>query len=244
VRAVLTFHGVDESGSVLSIRPAELAGLVRGIRTAGHDIVPLEDLLDAPEQPDRVAITFDDGFRSVHAAGLPVLSAEGAAATVFLTTGYVGGDNAWPSQPPWAPRFEMLGWSEVEALAAAGWRVESHTVSHPDLRSLDDAALEEELVQAKCTIAARVGREPAILAYPYGHVDTRVGQAARRHHRWAVTTRLRSLDGLGRSALDEEGVPRLDGFYLRQGFWQRRFGSPFFRGYLGARALLRRLRGA
>lgn len=244
MRAVLTFHGVDESGSVLSVRPAELAGLVRGIRAAGHDIVPLEDLLEAPERPDRVALTFDDGFQSVHASGLPVLSAEGAVATLFLTTGYVGQDNGWPSQPAWAPRFQMLSWSEVEALVAAGWRVESHTVSHPDLRSLDDGALEEELVQAKRTIRERLGRESTMLAYPYGSFDARVGRAARRHHRWAITTRLHSLDGLAGTALAEEGVPRLDGFYLRQAFWQRRFGGSLFRGYLGARALLRRLRAA
>lgn len=244
MRAVLSFHGVDESGSVLSIRPAELAGLLRGVRASGHRVVPLRALLEEPSAPDRIALTFDDGFRSVHTAGLPLLKEEGASATLFLTTGVVGGRNDWPSQPAWAPRFEMLDWGQVEDLAGAGWAVESHTVSHPDLRVLDDAALEAELVEAKHTIADRLGREPTLFAYPYGFFDERVALAARRHYQWSATTLLRPIDGWGEAELKEAGVPRLDGFYLRGGFWQERFGNALFRGYLGARAFLRRLRAA
>ena len=42
-----------------------------------------------------VAITFDDGYRSVHDLALPVLREFGLPATVFVTSGYVGEDNMW-----------------------------------------------------------------------------------------------------------------------------------------------------
>ena len=53
---------------------------------------------------------------------VPILRELGATATLFLTTGFLGGDNGWPGQPDWAPRFPLLDWEQVEALHGAGWR--------------------------------------------------------------------------------------------------------------------------
>jgi peptidoglycan/xylan/chitin deacetylase (PgdA/CDA1 family) len=238
MRAIFTFHGVDESGSVLSVSPGELRGLVRAVRAAGHAIVPLAELVAEPARPDRVALTFDDGFRSVHDEALPLLREEGAPAALFLTTGFVGRDNGWPSQPAWAPRIPLVGWQEVEALAAAGWAIESHTASHPDLRGLSDAALEDELAGASEALARRLGRRPEAFAYPYGHCDARVAAAVARHHRIAATTRLAALG----PSDDPLRLPRLDAFYLRAPRVQALFGGALFRGWIAARAALRGLR--
>jgi peptidoglycan/xylan/chitin deacetylase (PgdA/CDA1 family) len=242
VRAIVTFHGVDRSGSVLCVAPETLRGLVRGIRSAGHAIVPLRELLASPA-PDRVALTFDDGLASVAEEALPVLRDEGAAATLFLTTGHVGGHNDWQGQPAWAPKLPMLRWAQVEALAAAGWEIQSHGVRHLDLRTLADDDLEAELAGAADAIEGRLGRRPDQLAFPYGAYDARVLRAAQRHHRACFTTELAALDGRDAAAL-ARGIPRLDAYYLQPAWLQRRFGGAAFRGYLSARALARRLRAA
>ncbi len=242
MRAVITFHGVDASGSVLSLAPAALRGLLAGAREAGHAIVPRRELL-ASRAPDRIALCFDDGLASVAEEALPILREAGATATLFLTTGHVGGSNDWPGQPAWAPRFPMLSWEQVEALATAGWEIQSHTVRHLDLRALGDAALHAELAEANDAIERRLGRRPDQLAFPYGHYDARVLAIAREHHRHCFTTELASLEGRA----DEElarGVPRLDAYYLKPAWLQRRFGGAAFRGYLSARAFARRLRAA
>ena len=52
--------------------------------------------LDAGSLPPRaIAITFDDGYRSVHDLALPVLKEFGLPATVFVTSGYIGERNMW-----------------------------------------------------------------------------------------------------------------------------------------------------
>ena len=242
MRAVLTFHGVDASGSVLSLAPETLRGLIAGVRAAGHAIVPLRELL-ASDAPNRVALSFDDGLASVAEAALPVLRAEGAAATLFLTTGHVGGHNDWSGQPSWAPKLPMLRWPQVEELAAAGWEIQSHTVRHLDLRTLDERQLDDELRGAADEIERRLGRRPDQLAFPYGHFDARVLQAARALYRACFTTELAALDGRSAAKL-ERGIPRLDAYYLQPAWLQRRFGSPAFRAYVTARALARRLRAA
>ena len=236
MRAVLTFHAVDERDSVLSVQPAVLRSLVRGIQESGHEIVPLGELLDDPSAPDRVALSFDDGFRSVHDAALPVLAEAGVSATLFLTTGFVGGRNDWPSQPDWAPRHEMLDWGEVEALHAAGWSIEAHTAHHPDLRTLPDDALRAELEEADRVIEERLGRRPEGFAYPYGYKDDRVVARAGERYRYAVTTELAPL---ANGNLDPFEIPRLDSYYLRPVALHRRFGGTPFRAWLRLRAALR-----
>jgi peptidoglycan/xylan/chitin deacetylase (PgdA/CDA1 family) len=247
VRAVLTFHGVDESGSVLSFRPAGLRSLVQGIRASGHEVVSLRELLERPESPDRVALTFDDGFASVFEQALPVLREEGATATLFLTTGHVGKDNGWPSQPDWAPRFPMMDWEQVAGLLDAGWEVQSHTVQHPDLRELPDDQIREELAGAREALEQRLGLPQEKLdqfAYPYGATDDRVTDLVRLHSRVQVTTRMAPLDGLGPDAWAASGVPRLDTFYLQAPWLHAVFGSASFRGWVAARAAIRRWRAA
>ena len=56
---------------------------------------------------------------------LPILRSYSVPAHLFLTTGFVGLTNRWPNHPASAPVFEMLRWSEVEALQRAGMRIES-----------------------------------------------------------------------------------------------------------------------
>ncbi len=241
MRGVLTFHSVDASGSVLAIAPDQLRSLVKGIRSSGHEIVSLRHLLDHPGR-NRVALSFDDGFRSVHDAALPVLREEGATATLFLTTGYVGADNGWPTQPAWAPRMPMMDWDQVETLHAAGWDVQAHTGSHPDLRELSDDAIRDEMEQADGAIEAKFGYRPDQFAYPYGSLDERVRELARDRYAWSVTTELAWLDGRGDDVLREAGVPRLDAFYVREGRWHKSFGGATFRAWVSARAALRRLR--
>ncbi len=240
MRAALTFHGVDGTGSVLSVSPQALAGLVDAVRDAGHEIVALAELMEKPERPDRVALTFDDGFRSVHEAALPVLREAGAPATLFLTTGVLGGDNHWPGQPDWAPRFPMLDWDQVEALHAAGWAIEAHTAGHPDLRALSDDALESELRAADEAIEARLGRRPEAFAYPYGYHDARVRARASARYRWSFTTELAPLRGSD----DAAALPRLDAFYLQSPWTQARFDTRGFYLYLALRRFLRGVRGS
>lgn len=63
------------------------------------NVLPLYEavqLVGSGQLPPRaVCITFDDGYRSVHDLALPILKEFGLPATVFVTTGYVGGGNMW-----------------------------------------------------------------------------------------------------------------------------------------------------
>ncbi|MES2072225.1 MAG: polysaccharide deacetylase family protein [Pseudomonadota bacterium] len=66
---------------------------------SSFNVLPLYDAMIALKNdrmpPRAVAITFDDGYRSTHDLALPILKEFGLPATVFVTTGYMDGNNMW-----------------------------------------------------------------------------------------------------------------------------------------------------
>ncbi|HUZ29750.1 MAG TPA: polysaccharide deacetylase family protein, partial [Solirubrobacteraceae bacterium] len=74
------------------------------------------------------------------------------------------------------------GWvlteTQAHELHAAGMELGAHSMTHPDLRTLDDDALGAELADSKAAIESITGTECRTLAYPFGVHDARVRQAA------------------------------------------------------------------
>jgi peptidoglycan/xylan/chitin deacetylase (PgdA/CDA1 family) len=63
------------------------------------NVLPLYDAVIALRTqrmpPRAVCITFDDGYRSTHDLALPILRELNLPASVFVTTGYLGGGSMW-----------------------------------------------------------------------------------------------------------------------------------------------------
>jgi peptidoglycan/xylan/chitin deacetylase (PgdA/CDA1 family) len=117
------------------------------------------------EGPPRIALTFDDGYRSdldcAH-----VLRDAGMDALFFIATGCLGQD---PYLQP----------ADVRALVKLGMTVGSHSHSHVQLTSLDDARLRDELVRSREVLESLVQRPIEHLSFPGGAFDQRVLDHAR-----------------------------------------------------------------
>nr|MDQ3879379.1 polysaccharide deacetylase family protein [Actinomycetota bacterium] len=75
---------------------------------------------------------------------------------------------------------KLLSRSDVVELVSAGADIGSHSMTHPDLRKLDDEQLARELTESKELIEDATQRECSTLAYPFGLYDDRVASAAQR----------------------------------------------------------------
>ena len=237
MRAIVTFHSIDDSGSVLSYPPNTFVKLLDALERCDIPVLDLDTLL-RPDTRCGIALSFDDGIRTVFTEFLPILRSHSVPAHLFLTTGTVGTTNRWPRQPPSAPVFEMLRWSEIETLHGAGMRIEAHTASHPDLRELSDADIKAECESADEVITSRLGVPPRYFAYPYGHSNARVRAFTRDHYCGSLTTDLRML----RPDEDKAVLPRLDAYYLRRQIIFGDLRSLHSRAFLGLRRVLRLLR--
>jgi peptidoglycan/xylan/chitin deacetylase (PgdA/CDA1 family) len=90
-----------------------------------------------------------------------------------------------PGDPRSAQRERvMMTPEEVAALFANGMEIGGHTVTHPILQSIDDAAAFDEIRSGRDALAALVGHAPSLFAYPNGKLgadfDLRHAQMARR----------------------------------------------------------------
>ena len=238
MRSVLTFHSIDGLPGPLSYSAAQLEGMLDALEEAKLPVFELDQLLSDPAA-DGVALTFDDGISTVFTTAMPILKKRKVPAHVFVITKWVGGDNRWPGQPADATPFSLMNWNQLEAIQDGGFRIEAHTASHPDLRTLSDAAVEEEMEEADHAIESRLGRRPNYFAYPYGYHDGRIRSVARKRYRGAFTTKLDYLSP--DSAAD--ALPRLDTHYLRSPALVRALAGPSAHAYVAFRRALRRMRG-
>ena len=233
MRAVLTFHRIDDAPGPLSYPPRRFRALLETLADGDIPVVDLPSLLD-PGTTRGLTLTFDDGYESVHDVALPMLRHHAFPAHLFLTTGWLD-DETRPSPHP----ADILTWDMVTRLHESGVAIESHTRAHQDLRTLSDSAIDAECGSADERIEGRVGRRPRYFAYPFGFHDRRVTARVAARYAAAFTTEMRML-----SANDlAPQLPRLDAYYLRSPFIFRNLAGPLARGYIGLRRLLRILRG-
>jgi peptidoglycan/xylan/chitin deacetylase (PgdA/CDA1 family) len=194
---VLCYHAVSPTWpAALSITPEQLEEQLAHVLRHGHEPVTFSDAVARADTPGkRVAITFDDAFRSVGTLAKPILDRLGAVASVFVPTAFPGTGRplAWQGTEGWLgspheEELESLSWEELAALPEAGWEVGSHSRSHPRLSLLEDEALRDELAGSRRDCEERLGRACVSLAYPYGDHDARVvGAAAQAGYRYAGT---------------------------------------------------------
>lgn len=241
---VLTYHSIDDSGSVISVRPDVFDWQMRRLAGLGVRALRFDELIDhwnrGESPPEKsVVITFDDAYVNVAEHAVPLLEELGFGATIFIPSQKAGGSNDWPGQDGSIPRLPIMDWTTLRDVAERGFEVAGHTATHPSLPSLPRAEARREIVDSKKHIEDRLGRPVRTFAYPFGHWDETSLALVRDHYDGACTAHL------GRSKPDDSHlVSRIEMYYLRERATFRLFLTPAGDLYLGLRGLGRRLRSS
>lgn len=179
---ILGYHNVVEAGPVprgheLTVTTVQLHRHIRLLRRLGFRIGDLTELVSVNnsvgEQQPLAVLTFDDALGGVYRDAAPVLADLDVKATIFAVTGSPGKAPTW-----WPGAEETLTESQLAELVVAGHTLGSHTVTHSSLVSLDDDQLESELVRSREWLGSISSQAVEFLAYPSGHHDSRVREAA------------------------------------------------------------------
>lgn len=181
----------------LWVPPAEFAAQVAALKEAGFTGVTLDELWDAwhgkgrlPRHP--IVLSFDDGSYSQVLGAGPVLLKAGWPGVLNLTVDHVGAEGI----PSWG----------VKRLVRQGWTVDSHTMTHPDLTTLNAAGLRRELARSRREIKRRFGAAPRFFCYPAGRNDATSRAAVKAAGYDGATT---TEPGLAARSGDPFGLPRL-----------------------------------
>lgn len=239
MRAILTYHSIDESGSPISMSESVFRAQITWLARANVRVVSLDQLMRSAPNEDAVALTFDDAFVSFGDVAAPLLADHGLPATLFVVSDAVGGTNRWAGGADRGiPELPLLNWESLGRLAEHGVALGAHTRTHPDLARASREQLQDEIGGSAERIELETGRAPRAFAYPYGSVtDAAVAMVATRFA-WGCTTELRSISSTEARAL----LPRLDMFYLRSPGQLERWGTIGFRFHLSLRAGARLVR--
>jgi len=117
-----------------------------------------------------VTFAFDDGTLDHYTTAYPLFEKHGASATTFIITNLTSFENE-----------TLLSWEYIHELSAAGWDVQSHSVSHPFLTTLSEDAMLFELMHSK-QVLEKQGFLVNTFAPPYGDMDEDIHQQILRHY--------------------------------------------------------------
>jgi peptidoglycan/xylan/chitin deacetylase (PgdA/CDA1 family) len=233
--AILTYHSLDNSGSVISTAPEVFRRQIESLAGSGIPLVPIDRVASCPGS---IALTFDDGYTNLAEHAFPVLDQLHIPATIFVVSRYCGLLNKWPSQSPGAvPELPLLSWEQL-AGAPSGVNIGAHTATHPRLPALSNEECDREMYECREEIEQKLARSVRWLAYPYGSCSASVCSSAARHFELAVGTSLRFVSPTA-SAMN---LPRIDMFYFRHRPTLRHLFSPLMRVYVGVRNMAREAR--
>jgi peptidoglycan/xylan/chitin deacetylase (PgdA/CDA1 family) len=174
---ILGYHGITRTPirhdlSMLLVRPERFRAQIELLLAAGFEFVTVAELArlahDSDPPAGYAAVSFDDGMRNNHATALPILSSYGIRATVYVTIGFIDGESPWIGA---ASDRSMLSEEEIRELAAAGWELGAHTMTHPDLSQLDYESARREIQDSKTALEAISGVPVETFAYPFGRYN-------------------------------------------------------------------------
>ncbi len=136
-----------------------------------------------------VTFVFDDGNDTDYLVAREIFSDQGAVACSAITTD-------WINKPGYMSADQIIG------LKDAGWEIMGHTATHPNLRSLTSAQVDDELSRSKAALEG-LGVTVKNLVYPYNKSNKTVREIARKYYR------------SGRGGTNKSNIAVIDPYDLR-----------------------------
>jgi peptidoglycan/xylan/chitin deacetylase (PgdA/CDA1 family) len=211
---ILMYHHVSRqrpSGfAKYTVHPDALRSQLAWLDRLGYHTIGLDQLVAARSggpalPPMPIALTFDDGFAEAIELALPLLLETGSQATFFLVAGLLGGESDWLERER-GISLPLVDAAGVRALTAHGFRVGSHSRTHPHLPRLMPDDIERELAESRLQLEDASGMPVRHLAYPHGGHDTIVRRMALEN---GYETACGTEQGFVGPASDPYALPRI-----------------------------------
>jgi peptidoglycan/xylan/chitin deacetylase (PgdA/CDA1 family) len=167
---ILCYHAVDDDEIDLTISPRRFEQHMDWLARAATpiDLTALARLLLGEVSVRRpVVVTFDDGYASVFDAAFPVLQRLGIPFGVFVTTGFVNGEQTLRghSKP-------LVSWHQLRSMLDSKLlTVGCHTHSHETEMPPDPDVFGKDVEEALATLHDHLGVQARTFAFPKGRYD-------------------------------------------------------------------------
>ncbi len=166
---VFVYHRFNDSRyPSTNINSSEFIAHLELLRKERFVVLSLGQVVSAlqsgQELPQKCAvITIDDGYHSFLSDGWPILKKYGFPATLFVSSGSVGGG-------------DFLSWKDLRQLMDEGVEIGNHSAQHDyflgrsdgDVSEDESAEVLDDLTRSQAAFNRHLGFTPELFAYPYG----------------------------------------------------------------------------
>lgn len=119
-------------------------------------------------------ITFDDGYENNFTDAYPILVKYNIKATIFLPSNIIG-------LPKCLNKEQILKMSNLV-------EIQSHSLNHPSLVSLDKENITKQLIESKKSIEEITKKDVIAFAYPYGDYNLEIMDEVKKYYQYGVAT--------------------------------------------------------
>lgn len=181
---VLMYHVIEKAKPGVPLPELYVSGKVFKAQMAalakrGYQGVTLDQVENGwrgaalPRKP--IVVSFDDGYRSQYTVARPTLLKLGWPGVLALCVANLKVRNG-------------ISFNRVTGMLRSGWELASHTITHPDLRAVDDKKLRHELRDSRRILRFVYHQPVHNFVYPAGDYNERVAAAVKKQGYEAALT--------------------------------------------------------
>ena len=163
---ILMYHHVEENPIVSNYRvsAARFEEQLKLLHDWEYTTITTSMLVDAITRgadlpPRPIIITFDDGNLDNYTVAFPIMQKYGFTGVIYLPYYFVGTKG-------------YMNVDQIKEMAAAGWEVGSHSLTHPNLIGMPPERLRSEIVDSRKKLEELLGVPVLTFAYPFGDVGS------------------------------------------------------------------------
>lgn len=198
---VIYYHSVNKNAeNELMITPDALEEQLNYINDNNYTTITITELYEhlknkKPIPEKSILITFDDGYMNNYTEAFPILKKLNMKATIFCVGNSLDGSY-------------YLSEEAIKEMSSYGIDIQSHTVNHLHLDTLNYNEQLSELKQSKQILERITGKEVISIAYPFGDYNQDTVKAAKEAgYKMAFTTNLGLSDR-------DDNIYELDRIYI------------------------------
>jgi peptidoglycan/xylan/chitin deacetylase (PgdA/CDA1 family) len=168
VRVLMYHKVVTHNPDFLSVTTAQLEAQLAYLKSENYQFITAQNLLDfyvdnKPLPPNPIFLTFDDGYVNNLELAYPILKKNGAKATIFIPTFFVGKTNEWDNGDD-----KIMSLEQLRNLDPSVFELALHSHEHRNYAALSVAEIASDVAQNVAFFKQNKLNYTPVFAYPYG----------------------------------------------------------------------------
>lgn len=167
--SILMYHSIGLNNKFSTVNPKKFEEQLIYLKKKGYAIIPLEEMITRMHKKASlykcISLTFDDGYDDFYFTVFPLLQKYGICASLFVTTGFIGGVMTTRQ----GQKFQIVSEEQLKEMAHSPFvALYPHTEKHPKFSEVSTEEAITEIDVSRQRLESIIQRKTNIFAYPFG----------------------------------------------------------------------------